>query len=401
MTQVQPRHSGAHSESSVCEVDPVALQRCDQFVGRTTNWLYDHLKLVPRYRPAVLSDTLENRGEFPLLQAWRFDRWSLTRRVWRRLAGELPLPRDWWRLKRLSPCLLHSHFGYVAVADLPFQDRLDLPWVVSFYGADVYQLGHHPAWCERYGEVFDRATRVLALGPVMGARLARLGCPPEKIVVHPLGVDVELIPCRPRVLRPGEPLRILCAGTFREKKGFRYAAQAVGLARRAGVRLTLDLVGDATGKPGDSETKRALVDMIRGLGLEDIVSHSPFVTFRELIDFGLRSHVFLAPSVTASDGDAEGTPFVLQQMIATGMPAIATAHSDIPYLFGELRHLLVPERDVRAIADRLVRYADDPETLRAEGLALQNHIRNDFDARQCAARLADLYDAIGVERAAA
>jgi hypothetical protein len=30
----------------VVSADPVALQRCDQFVGCTTNWLYDHLRFV-------------------------------------------------------------------------------------------------------------------------------------------------------------------------------------------------------------------------------------------------------------------------------------------------------------------------------------------------------------------
>src|SRR5262249_11195796 len=33
-----------------------ALQRCDQFVGRTTNWLYDHFRFVQNCRLVVLAD---------------------------------------------------------------------------------------------------------------------------------------------------------------------------------------------------------------------------------------------------------------------------------------------------------------------------------------------------------
>ena len=128
---------------------PVALHRSDQFVGRTMNWLYDHLRLAPRYRIVVFSDTLENRDEFPLLEARNFNRWSFH------------------RLKWLAPCLLHSHSGYTAVGDLLLQKRLDLPCVVSFYGADVYQLGQRAEWRDRYRQVFDRALHVLALVPVM------------------------------------------------------------------------------------------------------------------------------------------------------------------------------------------------------------------------------------------
>ena len=56
----------------------------------------------------------------------------------------------------------------------------------------------------------------------------------------------------------------------------------------------------------------------------------------------------MAPSVTASDGDMEGTPMALVDMAATGMPIISTTHSDIPEI---IRHgeteFLAEERDWR------------------------------------------------------
>ena len=372
----------------------VALERCDHFVGRTTNWLYDHLRFVPRYTPVVLCDALVNREEFPETEAWCVNGERFARRAWRHFAGDRLYPGDWWRLRQVAPCVLHSHFGYVAVGDAVLEQTLDVPWVVSFYGADVYQLGRLAEWQQLYGALFDKAARVLALGPVMAVHLERLGCPAEKIIIHPLGVDIGNLPSRPRVLGSGKTLRILYAGTFREKKGIRYVIEAVALARRAGVRLELRLVGDERGKPGDGETKEDAFREIRRLGLEDIVTHYSFLRFQELIGLALESHVFVAPSITAADGDAEGTPFVLQQMMATGMPAIATVHSDIPYLFGEYRHLLVPERDAAAIAARLQRYVEHPDALVADGMALRNQIRDAFDVRRCAARLSDLYDAL-------
>ena len=373
---------------------PVALQRCDQFVGRTMNWLYDHLRYVPRYRIAVFADSLENRREFPLLEAWQTDHWSLPRRLWRRVVGDHLAPQDWWRVRRLAPRLLHSHFGYVAAADLRLQKLLDVPWVVSFYGADLYQLCSDAQWRERYRVVFDRATTVLALGPSMAEHLQQLGCPADKVVVHPLGVDVATLPKKERLLRHGDPLKVLCAGTFREKKGLQYAIEAVALARRAGVPVKLALVGDEAGKPGDRETKERLFAELRRHDLEDITSHSTFMTFRDLIEVALDSHVFVAPSVVARDGDAEGTPFILQQMMATGMPAITTTHSDIPYLFGGDRDLLSPERDAHAIAERLLHYANKPADLVTDGFTLGERIRRHFSAHEHARRLAGLYDSI-------
>ncbi len=374
---------------SAATAGPVALQHCSQFVGRTTNWLYDHLRVIPRYTPLVLCESLRNRDEFPELEAWCPDH-GMLRRIWRQLSGGRLYPWELRRLRRLAPCVLHSHFGGIAVLDYALQRSLDVPWIVGFYGADAYSPTAQAK--VMYPRIFDQAAQVLALGPVMKARLAQLGCPEDKVTIHPLGVDVEHLPYEPRELKPDEPLRILFAGTFREKKGIRYVIEAAAHAQRAGIRFELQLVGNTGGKASDRETKEAVFGLIQRLELEAVVTHRPFLRFQELIALALRCHVFVAPSVAAADGDAEGTPFVLQQMMATGMPAIATAHSDIPYVFGEHAHLLVPERDAVAIADRLQRYVDDPDTLVTDGTALRDRVRCAFDVRQCAARLSDLYD---------
>ncbi len=370
------------------------LQRSDQFVGRTMNWLYDHLRYIPRHVPLVFCDQLENRKEFPLLEARSRETERFSRRLWRSLMGNRLYPTDARWLRRTRPALLHSHFGYVAVNDFGLRAFLDVPWLVSFYGADVYELGRREDWQDKYTRLFARANLVLALGPQMAAQLEILGCPKVKIAVHPLGVDVDTIPSRRRLLQPGTPLRILFAGTFREKKGIEYVIRGAAMARRLGVRLHVTIVGDAAKKPGDTATKEAIFREINRLDMNDAVTHYPYVEFDSLIQVALASHVFVAPSVNSADGDAEGTPFVLQQMMATGMPVIATMHSDIPYLFGEHKDQLVPERDAEAIATRLQYYAEEPEKLALEGMMLRERIRTAFDVRACAAQLSNIYDAL-------
>jgi colanic acid/amylovoran/stewartan biosynthesis glycosyltransferase WcaL/AmsK/CpsK len=376
------------------EKPPCVLQRCDQFVGRTINWLYDHLRCVPRHTPIVLSDTITNRQEFPLLEARSCNQNRFARRLWRRLTQDKPYPLDTLWMRRFRPRILHSHFGYVAVGDYRLHTSLSIPWLVSFYGADVYELGRQAEWRDEYARLFEQASLFLALGPEMGARLEALGCPKAKIVVHPLGVDIDALPSRQRLLERGSPLRILFAGTFREKKGIEYAVRGAAQARRLGVDLHLTLVGDVGGKHGDLETKEAVFREIDRLHMNDVVTHHPFMPFDQLIQIALASHVFVAPSITSHDGDAEGTPFVVQQMMATGMPVISTVHSDIPFLFGEHRHRLIRERDADAIAAQLACYAAEPEKLLAEGAVLRQRIRSAFDVHTRAAALSDIYDGV-------
>lgn len=370
---------------------PVSVQRCDIFVGRTMNWLYDHLRVVPEYTPLVLTDEVANRGEFPELPVWSREHGAFARRVWRRLRPNLPYPAEVWRLRKLNPRVLHSHFGYVAVDDVALQQSLGTPWLVGLYGADVYMFRQIPEWLDRYGPVFERATRVLALGPAMAEAIAGLGCPAGKIHVHPLGVDVEALPEAARHKAVDESLRILFAGTFREKKGIRYLIEAAAQLRAAGVRFELELVGDKGGRPGDEETKAEVFQLIGACGLHDVVHHHSWLPFSELLQLAMESHVFVAPSVTAADGDAEGTPFVIQQMMATGMPVVSTRHSDIPFIFGDYEHMLVAERDAGAIAQRLLRYVDDPDRVTEDGQLLKHQLRQRLDARDRARRLAELY----------
>lgn len=374
--------------------NPIALQRCDTFVGRTMNWLYDHLRMLPDYSPLVLCDQLANREEFALLEAWRIDRDALPWRIWNRLRPARLYPPLRRRLQQRRPRVLHSHFGYVAEGDLALQRALDCPWLIGFYGADVYLLGRSNEWLDRYAPVFGAAAKVLALGPAMATALRQLGCPDQKIHIHPLGVDVDTIPTAPRYLASGERLQILFAGTFREKKGIEYLIHAAKLARSGGVQFQLHLVGDVAGRE-DAKTKAEIFRLIGEFELQDVVVHHSWLPFAEMIDLALRSHVFIAPSITASDGDAEGTPFVIQQMMATGMPVVSTQHSDIPFVFGEHAQWLVPERDAKAIADRIQEYVDAPDRITHDGQALNRQVRNHFSIRARAAALARLYDQLG------
>lgn len=379
---------------------PAALERTDCFVGRTMNWLYDHLRYVPRYDCGVLSDEIMNRDEFPALTARGKHYEKISRRAWRRATGIPLYLTDWLWVNRLRPRVLHSHFGYVGWQDLQLARFLDIPWFVSFYGADAYQQPRSEVWRRRYAQVFEHATRVLALGPVMADKLIQLGCPESKVLVHPLGVEVDVLPVVPRVLKRGETMQLLFAGSFREKKGIPYILDAMGSAAARGVDLRLHLVGDAWNKQGDVETKNEVLKRIQDLGLGSRVVQYPFLKFADLLNLALQCHLFMAPSVSSADGDAEGTPFVLQQMMATAMPCIATVHSDIPFLFGKHHRLLVPERDSDAIADRLVGYAERPEQLTDHGYRLSEQMRTNLDVKACAGVLSGHYDDAVQERAA-
>ncbi|HEY6104105.1 MAG TPA: glycosyltransferase, partial [bacterium] len=104
------------------------------------------------------------------------------------------------------------------------------------------------------------------------------------------------------------------------------------------------------------------------------------------------AHILLAPSVTAQDGDQEGIPNVVKEAMATGMPVVSTRHSGIPELVQDaVSGFLVAERDVDALAERLVFLIDHPETWPEMGRAGRRKVEADFDVEHMHDRLIALY----------
>jgi colanic acid/amylovoran biosynthesis glycosyltransferase len=251
------------------------------------------------------------------------------------------------------PDVLHSHFAHIGWGNAEFAHRHRLPHVVSAYGADLTMLPTiEPVWRRRYRELFAGVSALLCEGPQMAESAVALGCPRERVRIHSLGVDLLRIPFRPRKRESGEPLRVLMASSFREKKGIPYGIEALTLLRRNGIDVELTLVGDVTRDRDETEWLRIHAALAR---FNRTVRLRGFMSSGALLEESLRHHVFLSPSLTASDGDAEGgAPVTVIEMAASGMPVVATTHCDIPSVLGAPNQkLLVPERDPQALARAL------------------------------------------------
>jgi colanic acid/amylovoran biosynthesis glycosyltransferase len=288
-----------------------------------------------------------------------------------------------------QPDLLHSHFAHIGWRDAEFAHRHRLPHVVSVYGADLTMLPTvEPVWRRRYRELFAGVSALLCEGPQMAETALALGCPAESVRVHSLGVDLLRIPFRPRIREADEPLRVLMASSFREKKGIPYGIEALTLLRKSGIDVELTIVGDVTRDRDEAERLRIHAALTRFSGTARLLG---FISSAALLEESLRHHVFLSPSVTASDGDAEGgAPVTVIEMAASGMPVVATTHCDIPNVLGEPnRKLLVPERDPRALADALEALADSE--WRELVLANRALVERNHDLARQSGRLEQLY----------
>ena len=276
--------------------------------------------------------------------------------------------------------VLHAHFGPVGamVQSLREAGVVDAPLVTTFYGYDVSRT---PA--SAYRRLFRAGDELLVLGESMRRRLVAMGAPPDRVHIQPLGVDLTRF--APARTRERATLELLSIARLVPKKGIEYALHALGevMRTRPDVRYTI---------VGDGPLRSDLEARARSLGLGAAVRFTGWLARPEMLQIASAADVLLAPSVTAPDGDAEGTPVAILEAAALGLPVVATRHAGIPDVVveGETA-ILVEERDVSALAAAVETLAD-PALRRRMGEAGRAFVERRHDVRVLNSELLARYE---------
>jgi colanic acid/amylovoran biosynthesis glycosyltransferase len=281
--------------------------------------------------------------------------------------------------------VLHAHFGPVGDSFRFAKELFNAPFIVSFHGYD-YSITPREGGRHVYAKLFATADLITANSEFARSIIESLGCPPEKIEMLNYGLDLSEFPFRERTIKPDEPVRILSVGRLVEKKGFEFALRAVAKVREKHADLRYQIIGDGP-------LKNSLHALTNNLGIADIVEFlgSRDIAFiqRTMAD----THIFLLPSVTASDGDQEGTPVSLLDAQAMGLPIVSTLHAGIPEIVGDQQSgLLVPEKDLPRLVDVLTFLIEHPEKWPAFGRAGRERIEKYHTAAENVRDLVKIYE---------
>jgi colanic acid/amylovoran biosynthesis glycosyltransferase len=178
--------------------------------------------------------------------------------------------------------------------------------------------------------------------------------------------------------------RIVSVGRMVEKKGFPDLLRAVASLRDREVSFGCDLVG---GGPLESEV-RALIDEFK-LG-DRVIAHGaqPQSVVRQLL---ADARVFALAAQTEGDGGSDNLPTVIMEAMATGLPVVSTEIAGIPEMVDEgVTGGLAAEHDVRALAELLLRYLQDPDLAKRHGAEGRLRAAEKFQVSASAEQLAEL-----------
>jgi colanic acid/amylovoran biosynthesis glycosyltransferase len=361
--------------------------------------MYNQLRFLPKDKVEtyVVCETTENLDQFPTPNLYSLDQTSLFRQLWDHLLRKYKIRNHLGYLTQIidkkNAHILHSHFGNIGWSNIGAPHSINTKHVVTFYGLDVNMLPQSNAiWYKRYADLFSQADLFLCEGPYMARSINKLGCPKHKIKVHHLGIEIGNIKFSPRRWSSNETLRILIAGSFREKKGITYALKALEEIRKT-LSIEITIIGDANNSKSDQLEKQRILETIDEMKLPNHIKLMGYQPYEVLFKEAYKHHIFLSPSVTAKDGDTEGgAPVSIIEMMATGMIVISTKHCDIPNLISNGNTgLLAEERDVTGLVSKINWAIANPDKWLNIQENARKHVENNFDALAQGEKLAQLY----------
>lgn len=251
------------------------------------------------------------------------------------------------RLRTQGYDLLLASWGYPdAVGTRWLARRLGLPYVVKVHGSDLNALAPSGMRRRQVVTALHDAAAVISVSRALGDKATELGVPAERLHVIYNGVDAALFrpgdraDARGALGLPSSGRVVLYAGNLKPEKGCLDLLDAFASAPDMPADCRLAFVGDG---PARSALARRRDE--HGLGERVILA-------------GARPHAELPTWMQAADllclpSHSEGVPNVVLEAMSCGLPVVATRVGGIPEVLPDLAGIMVPPRDVPALAAAL------------------------------------------------
>jgi glycosyltransferase involved in cell wall biosynthesis len=281
---------------------------------------------------------------------------------------------------RVQPDVVHAH-GYKADIYVYLAlRRLSVPlvstchtWydndpVVTLYGA-----------ADRL--ILRKYTNVVAVSEEVRQRLLKAGVLDQKIRLIRNGIDVtsyeEATPCLPSELNSPDSLIVGLVGRLSTEKGVDLFLRAAAIVLRKFPTAKFTVVGEGP----DSASLKAL---IHELGIE---ANAFLLGRRENMP-----GIYASFDLMVSASRQEGLPMAILEGMASGLPLIATSVGQVPDVVVDGQSgVLVPPKDIDALAAAIISLLEDPSRRRLLGVAARKRIKENFSADRMAADYMSLY----------
>lgn len=252
-----------------------------------------------------------------------------------------------------------------------------VPIVTMFHGYDIrlgIEKGGHV-----YRELFEYGDLFLSISDYNRKNLIGFGLSPNKIIHHPVGIDINLFNYKERKFNTKRQINILTIGRLVWEKGYEYSLPAIKrlLDEKYDVKYTI---------VGEGYKRKEIEQLIIKLGLEKHVDLVGEKVGKDIVNELDRADIFLLPSI------AEALPVVLMEASYSGLPVVATkVGSTNELVIDNQTGVLVESENHETIFFALKMLMHKPEIWNVFGQNGHHHIKRNYDINYLNLRLIKVY----------
>lgn len=240
---------------------------------------------------------------------------------------------------------------------------LGLPLIVHFHGYDSSKktvIEENDA----YFDLFHYAFAVFAVSQVMYQKLLELGCPSDKLILNIYGPNPSFEEVVPKFAKPW----FVATGRFVDKKAPYYLLFSFKKVVNKFPEARLIIAGNGP-------LLNTCKNICSYLKISQSVDFPGVISPEEYRSLLSQSMAFVQHSITAEDGDMEGTPLAILEASAAGLPVISTRHAGIlDVIIDQKTGLLVEEHDVEGMSTAMLYVLESPEVPKEMGVEGKRNI---------------------------
>lgn len=217
----------------------------------------------------------------------------------------------------------------------------------------------------------------------------------ERYLTEEMGIetDISVVPATTDIekFEPSAEYvsgRLLTIGRLVEKKGYKYAIDAVSQLVERGYDIEYHIIGSG-------ERKDLLRDRVREREIESHVEFLGNVSDERLERELQKAELFVLPCVIASNGDRDVAPVALKEAMAMQTACISTTISAIPELITDGDDgILVEPNDASALANSIAKLVDNPERRKTLAENGRKTVETKFDITHTVDELVSVFNTV-------
>ncbi|MDC7999265.1 glycosyltransferase family 4 protein [Gilvibacter sediminis] len=249
--------------------------------------------------------------------------------------------------------------------------QAEIPYAVHFHGHDAteHRILKNTG---NYSEVFKRADKIIAVSQFMKQHLLDLGCPQQKLLYNVYGPRPEFAEIKPTLTSQ----KFISVGRFTNKKAPYYTLLAFS-------KIAAEFPKSELVFAGDGQLFETCVNLTKQLNLEKQVRFMGVANADQLKEELSSALAYVQHSITAENGDMEGTPLSILEASSAGLPVVSTFHAGIPdVILDQKTGLLCQEHDVEAMAANMKRLLSEPGLAQELGANARKHIAENYTLKR-------------------